>query len=314
MQLLVVYGLKTTDYSWLDQFYPAQRISQECANRSIPLRFLFPADVPSYIDEIETTDHRSGEMRAIVRDTVCLIRGSVSVATVRLLENEEFACVNTASAMALANDKLATARFLERHRWPTCETIRERDFRIDTIPFPWPLVRKPRFGSRGTGVSLVSSPEELAQLRSTMRQASNGTETANDEYILQRYIETSRGRDLRVFFAAGEILAIAERNADGDNLLSNASSGAVMRIPEVPLSERWAAMALAIARASGLWYGSVDFLYLAAEEEGNGQNLTVCEINSAPGFEALEKECGYNIAGMLIDRLFPAEKSLLAEQ
>jgi len=303
MQLFVVYGLKTTDYSWLGQFYPAQRLSQECANRSISLRFLFPSDVPAFINEIETTDHPAGEMFATARDTVCLIRGSVSVATVRLLENAGLRCVNTASAMALANDKLATARFLERHRWPTCETIREQDFQIAAIPFPWPLVRKPRFGSRGTGVSLVSSPEELERLRE-INTAEFADGSVDDEYLLQRYIETSRGRDLRVFFAAGEILAIAERNAGGDNLLSNASTGAIMRIPETPLSERWAGMALEIARASGLWYGSVDFLYLADEGEGNDQNFTVCEINSAPGFEALEKDCGYNIAGALIDRLF----------
>jgi len=309
MQLVVVYGLKTGDYNWLGQFYPAQRISQECENRGIPLRFLFPDDVPSFIAETQTREITNGA-REIACDTVCLIRGQVSVATVRLLENAGFRCVNSASAMALANDKLATAKFLEAHRWPTPETMRELDYRIDPIPFPWPMVRKPRFGSRGTGVSLVHSSGELERLRCAQRSVVNAKERTDGsacgnatEYILQKYIESSHGRDLRVFFANEEIIAVAERKATGDNLLSNASTGAIMRIPETPLSERWASMALAIARESGLQYGTVDYLYLGDEREENGQNLTVCEINSAPGFEALEKDCGYNIAGMLIDRL-----------
>ena len=345
MPLVVVYGLKTGDYDWLSQFYPSRRIAQECANRSIPLRFLFPDDVPSFIAELKDTKSPPGNATDIMdttpadarvtgaRNTVVLIRGSVSVGTVKLLEDAGLVCVNTSEAMALANDKLATAKFLESHHWPAPHTFSEKELRPDFLtlhspsvyspsaqgfrlpgsPIHWPLVRKPRFGSRGTGVSLVASREELERFDGT-------------EYIFQEYIESSRGRDLRVFFIDGKIVAVVERNAAGDNLVSNSSTGALMRIPDEPLGERWTSMALAIAREAGLWYGTVDFLYLgdAAKEregderEGSGLNLTVCEINSAPGFEALEKDCGFNIAGMLIDRLYRrlllAEKSLFSEQ
>lgn len=283
MRLVVVYGLKTLDYGYFDIFYPSRRLAEECANRSIPLRFLFPRDVPSFLAENVDAADKS--------ETVCMIRGTVEADTVRLVEKAGYPAVNSASSLALANDKLESARFLERHGWPTPDT------RLTAAGMRFPLVAKPRFGSRGVGVRLVESRSDFDGLE--------------PDTILQEYIENSRGRDLRFFFAGGDILAVALRQAADGGFVSNANTGGTMRMAPHTAAELapWCALTLDIAREAGLWYGSVDYLYRTESAGTGGQaasgglDLTVCELNGSPGFEALETECEIDIAGQLIDRL-----------
>lgn len=111
------------------------------------------------------------------------------------------------------------------------------------------------------------------------------------------------------------MLAIVERVSPSGALISNASEGGLMRRPDwadgpagKAALERWSAQTLEIARASGLWYGSVDYLYAGEETRDTrdtraGPSLTVCEINGSPGFEALERGLELDIAGPLIDSL-----------
>jgi RimK family alpha-L-glutamate ligase len=280
MKLVVVYGLKTMDYRYLKEFYPARRLSDECKKRSIPLRFLFPPDVPAFLSEYASNAEK--------KNTICLIRGSVDPGTVSLLENRGFRTVNSSQSLALANDKLETARFLEKHRWPTPKTrIAEK------TAAGYPLVAKPRYGSRGMGVQLVSNAENLMAIP--------------PEYIFQEYIAPSHGRDLRFFFAGKEVLAVALRYSRDGAFVSNSCVGGVMSVPgySEEILRPWKAMTIDIARKAGLWYGTVDYLFLETGQDGGDKplSLTVCELNAAPGFEALEKDCGIDIAGALIERL-----------
>jgi gamma-F420-2:alpha-L-glutamate ligase len=307
MRLVIVYGLATDDYGWLEQFYPARRFSAECENRGIPLRFLFPRDLQSFLAS-ESPDR--GE-------TVFLFRGPMPPLIIAETETDGYVCVNPARARIIADDKLETARWLASHGWPTPETIEPA--RLAESGLDYPLVAKPRFGSRGRGVTLAESEKDLDALLESPNMAEAGKvpaanepeqskatgtaqkPTGGDEYILQEYVAASRGRDLRIFFAGGEILAAAERRSADGTLVSNACAGGIMSLAD---SERGAAqkaetLALEIAREAGLWYGSVDFLYTDEEET----DVTVCELNASPGFEALETQCGLNIASHIVATL-----------
>ena len=167
MRILSVYGLKTADYGYLSRFYPTQRLTEECKNRSIPLRFLFPQDVSAFLGK--RTGFESGNAGALplknenipsITDfppdnTLCLIRGRVDPATVRDLEAAGYRCVNPSRAIALANDKVETARFLSRLGIPTPRTARAEERERLFTESDYPLVAKPRYGSRGEGVMLV---------------------------------------------------------------------------------------------------------------------------------------------------------------
>jgi len=231
----------------------------------------------------------------------------------QMLEMAGWRTVNTSRALSLANDKLESARFLERHGWPTPETRFAGDIPrgSDTAhsphrvtPFTLPLVAKPRFGSRGEGVRLVESVGELAGLES--------------DTIIQEYIETSRGRDLRFFFAGDAVLAVVMRRASGGGFISNANAGGSMIAAPHTATELapWNTLTLEIARKAGLWYGTVDFLY-CGKEAGTGYrpssgtlDLTVCELNGSPGFEALETDCDLDISGPLVEGLAALEAEI----
>ena len=308
-RLLAVYGLKTRDYGFLPHFYPTARLIEACENRSIPLRFLFPEDVQEFLSGSDPTTFAESERLPSPNDfppddTVCLIRGTVELDSIRLLESRGYRCVNPSDATNLANDKLETTRFLEGQGFPTPRTASLANLETTFAQGDYPLVAKPRHGSRGSGVTLVKTEREA---RGRAREILPG----NDEWIFQEYVAASRGRDLRVFFASGEILACVERVAFDRALVSNAAQGGAMREPFFgpSLGEPWNGMVRAIAERSKLWYGTVDFLY---RDAAGGQtvagkdralDLTVCEINAAPGFEALEATTGIDIAGALIDRL-----------
>lgn len=309
MRLVIVYGLATDDYGWLQQFYPARRFSAECENRGIPLRFLFPRDLKAFLGT-ESPDQRQ---------TVFLFRGPLPPGMIAETESAGYSCVNPADARAIADDKLETARWLADHAWPTPKTVEAA--RLGESGLAFPLVAKPRFGSRGRGVALVERQEDFAALMQPPNGAKKGNVPADnqatramtadgarekasagrEEYILQEYIAASRGRDLRVFFAGGEILAAAERRSADGALVSNACSGGIMSLAdgEREATRKAGRIALEIAREAGLWYGSADFLYT----DEAGTDVTVCELNASPGFEALETQCGLDVAGRVIAAL-----------
>lgn len=285
MRLVVVYGIKTDDYGYFQEFYPSHRLSEECIKRSISLRFLFPKDVDEFLGENHTQDEKD--------DTICLVRGIVVLDIVRMIEIAGFRMVNGGQSLNLASDKLETARFLEKNHWPTPKTWLVGD--TPRSPLPWVL--KPRFGSRGEGVRLVYNQAELAHVAS--------------DTIAQEFIAQSAGQDIRFFFAGKRMLAIAFRCSLNGALVSNACAGGRMSLAQFGehAIEPWADMVLDIARGSGLVYGSVDFLFLEKPESDDSNlasgnlALTVCELNGSPGLEALETQCGVNIAGALLDVL-----------
>ena len=312
MKLLVVYGLKTQDRDWLCRFYPVRRLTETCANRSIPLRFLFAHEVTDFLRGAPMpVAHASGANAPASDfptsgdftpgDSICLVRGAVPDEPRLELERAGYRCLNSPKSSTLALDKLETARFLEAHGWPTPKTIAlgpsvaaQADPYIIEPPLPCPFVVKPRFGSRGSGVALIETPGEFEVWKEQCKKPAY----PDTEWIAQEFLAASKGRDLRVFFAGGEAIAAAERCGAPGDFRSNACTGGSMRAAaDGPLIETWRHRALDIARESGLWYGTVDLLYRSENE------LAVCEINSSPGFEALERDLHLDIAGTLVDCL-----------
>ncbi len=318
--LLVVWELATDDYGYFTQFRPAVRIAGICENRGIPLRFLFARDVAAYLARLtsDTTtaplpgySPPSNEARAPFRDPSavrCLIRGMTDPARIASLEKAGIPCVNGSRATRIANDKLESAHLARRLGIPTPLAF-PADGAVWNARNPaadppeglaYPLVIKPRFGSRGRCVTLATTREEAVA-------AIQGLEDRGERALAQEYVAASRGRDLRVFFSGNRIVAVACRINPAGGLVSNAAEGGLMRRASLPdPAGEWERAAFALAGEAGLLYGSADFLYT-----GDG-GLTLCEINAAPGFEALESACGIDVAGAVIDAATEWERPLTA--
>jgi carbamoyl-phosphate synthase large subunit len=98
--------------------------------------------------------------------------------------------VSSPAVVALARDKLATARFLERNDLPAPRTSPLAELLEQPGAWHWPLVVKPIHGSCSVGVRVVRTPQDLL--------ASELDRSAQD-YVAQ---ELWRGREytVNVFF------------------------------------------------------------------------------------------------------------------
>ena len=112
--------------------------------------------------------------------------------------------------------------------------------------------------------------------------------------ILQQYIDTRPGQDLRVWVIGGQVLgAMLRRSTDGSFKANISRGGDGMAFALNPELEQLAAQAVA---AVNLGIAGVDLLF-----DGSGYN--VCEVNSAPGFAGFEAATGLNVARAVLQHV-----------
>jgi len=303
-RLHLVYALKTESYDWAQQFYPIRRLLAEAEVRGMDMQLELAHDA---LSERALWPQLPG-------DTIMLVRGSAPQSLRQTMEMAGFLVVNSSTAWQLARDKLASYRFLAERgdafpavRWPasigtadTADTLSPEQITLEHLLRFLPLIAKPRDGLMGRDVFLL---ETAAALHNFWERADR------ERFLLQDYVPTSRGRDLRMFFAGtagttalGTVLASFERQSDA--LVSNVAANGQARpinLDTFPggkaAFERLQRQTLEIARASGLHYGTVDYLF------GPDESFPICELNGSPGFEAAEEALKINIAGAILDSL-----------
>lgn len=195
------------------------------------------------------------------------------------LEQEGVALFNSAEAVRICDDKSLTAVALRgKVRMPktmlapkTFEGVGYGDGvwlrgAIETLGFP--MVVKEACGSFGKQVYLAKDEEELKRLVAGMGYKS---------FLLQEFVENSRGRDVRINVVGGQVFcAILRENAE--DFRSNITGGGVGKAYEP--SEAQAELALTACREIGLDFAGVDVLF------GDGGEPILCEVNSSPHFKS----------------------------
>ncbi|MGD1882924.1 MAG: RimK family alpha-L-glutamate ligase [Paracoccaceae bacterium] len=188
------------------------------------------------------------------------------------------------SQLRRAGDKLRSARKLTEAGLPTPRTQALSDVMGNLDKLIYPIVLKRAKGSQGKRVALCHSKEALLEAAASM--------PGRSPLIVQDFIASSFGRDIRVLISGGRaIAAIERRGADGDFRSNLAQGGHPIA---VPLSEDIVSLSEAAARAMRLDFAGVDLL--CGEE-----SYLVCEVNSSPGFEGVEAVCSIDIAKRILD-------------
>lgn len=148
------------------------------------------------------------------------------------------------------------------------------------------VVVKPIFGSEGRGIVRVSDPQLALRTFRTL-------ERLHAVLYVQRFIP-NEGCDLRVLTLAGRVLGAMRRRANGDFRANVSCRG----IPEKhSATQEEVQTALGAAAATGARFAGVDLLY------GRDGTCYVIEVNAVPGWRALQRVTGLDVATAVIANL-----------
>ncbi len=189
--------------------------------------------------------------------------------------------INHPAAIERAVDKFYTLALLEDAGLPVPPTIvaeRYDDAMAAFAELGGDVVLKPLFGSEGRGMVRLTDAD-LAH------RAFRALELGRYVYYLQRFVPHGDA-DIRAFVLGDQVLAAMRRSGAGWK--SNVAAGA--RAEPVTLTAEMAGMAVQAALALGTAYAGVDLL---PAEDGR---LYVIEVNSIPGWRALQSTTTFDIA------------------
>jgi RimK family alpha-L-glutamate ligase len=179
--------------------------------------------------------------------------------------------LNDGTSMLRSHDKLATALTLAAadvpHPW-TAQVSEEST----EVPFPMPVVLKPRFGSWGRDVVQCRTREEydgyLAGVRDRVWFRTQG--------VLVQELVKPQGFDLRLVVACGRVVGAIERHAKPGEWRTNVALGGRRR----PASPDSRALELALAAATAVG-GDLVGIDLLPTPDGD---YAVLEVNGAVDF------------------------------
>lgn len=272
-----------------DLDYEGKRIFEEAEKINLPIKVV----VPSTVDIIVTRSDRKSIR--VENETVSLPRlvlprtGSGStyytLSVLRHLERLNVPLANTGDAIENAMDKMYSMQILAHHHIPVPRTMLVQfpvdvDLVEDQLGFP--CVIKVLSGSYGEGVHLISSREafnDLMEFVSTLKSPFN--------FLLQEFIDSKVGEDLRVLVVGGRVIGAMHRKSVDGSFKANITRGGIGT--PFPVTDQIAYLATEASKVLGLDIAGVDLLF-------HGDQFKVCEVNSAPGFEGFEKYCDVNIA------------------
>jgi ribosomal protein S6--L-glutamate ligase len=147
------------------------------------------------------------------------------------------------------------------------------------------VVIKPLFGSEGKGIVRVSDREIALRVAQSLEQM--GAVGLVQEYI------PHEGFDIRAYVLGDRVVASMRRFAAVGDFRSNVSQGG--RAEGVELSQPLVDLARRAVAGMGGAMGGVDLL------PARDGRIYVIEVNSSPGFRALEQATGVDVAGATIE-------------
>lgn len=145
-----------------------------------------------------------------------------------------------------------------------------------------PMIIKEGHGSFGMKVYLIETEEQFFEKVESLRGV---------DFVFQEFIESSRGRDIRVNIVGQRIVAAMYRESKTD-FRANITNGG--EASPIELTEEQEVVAVAAARATGAIFAGVDLLFDADEQP------LVCEVNAAAHIRNILNVTGINVADAMI--------------
>lgn len=188
-------------------------------------------------------------------------------------ESKNIPVINSGQSMMSCRDKLLTSTLLVQHNIPTPKTYFTtlNDYNhVSEVFHQKPFILKHRFGEKGKNVYLIKDADSYQDLIESIEL---------QDYIHQEYIETSRGKDIRVYVTGTQVVGAVERYSAHD-FRSNIALGGKVKL--VNLTEEIKSLSLKVTQALGLTFSGIDLLY-------GDEGFVVCEANGNAGFHGITK-------------------------
>ena len=278
----------------LGENFEVQRLVDEFEKQGVDVRVVNPKDVDIFVDR---DDRKSiivdGKPRKLP-DFVFPRTGSGTTyfikAIIRHMERLGVTMINGSDAIDNVKDKLYSQQILGQSNLPVPKTMLvKHPINLELVEknLSYPMIVKTLSGSYGSGVFMV---EDRKQFRQLMKMAELTKPSYN--IIIQECIEDSLGKDLRVLVVNGKVIGCMMRQSIDGDFRANITRGGEAIPYQVDEDIEW--IGGECARLLNLDIAGVDLLF-------NKGTYTICEVNSAPGFEGMEKFTKVNVGEKIVN-------------
>lgn len=270
------------------------RFQEVAVRRSLELHVLNPHDFDLVSGPIrDWSVHYQGHSLERPDFLICRTGAETdyfTLAVLRHFERRGVRLINGPEAIDLVADKLHTVQKLIRAGLPVPRTILGKfpmDAGLVEKELGFPVIVKTLRGTRGTGVLKCEDRSQFEDLAGLLASAD-----AKADFLFQHYVRASHGRDVRVLVVGGRVVAAMERRSPSGHFKSNVSLGG-QGVAYTPTGE----MAELAARAADVLELEVAGIDILFDEDG----YRICEANSAPGFQGLERACAIDVPSVILD-------------
>ena len=198
--------------------------------------------------------------------------------------------INGSDAIDNVKDKLYTQQILGESKLPVPKTLLvKHPINLEWVKtnINFPVIIKTLSGSFGAGVFLAETKKQLEQL---VKMAEITKPSYN--IIVQEFIKDSWGKDLRVFILNGKVIGCMMRQSTDNDFRANITRGGEGIPYQITEDIEW--LGGESARLLNLDIAGVDLLF-------DGEGYSICEVNSSPGFEGMDKFTKTNIAEDIVN-------------
>ena len=273
--------------------YETDRLLEEFKNHKIEIKLIDPNLIDIFVNkENKQSILVNGESLPLPKFVFPRTGSGTTYyikAVIRHFERMGVVVINGSEAIDNVKDKLYSHQILAQSNLDIPNTMLLKhpidvDFVEKHIGFP--AIVKTISGSYGKGVFLA---EDKKQLRQLLTMAELTKKSYN--IIIQEFIKDTWGKDLRVLVVNNKVVGCMLRKSVDDDFRANITRGGEGFPYEVNEQIEW--LSSESSKALDLDIAGVDLLF-------HNDGYKICEVNSNPGFEGMEKYTKKNIASEIV--------------
>ena len=212
-----------------------------------------------------------------------------TLALLRQLENFDIPIINNSQSILHSRDKMISSQILARAKLPTPRTMLvSHPVNVDIVEqeIGFPCVVKLVTGSQGKGVYLCQDKDMFVNFMDLTDNLKS-----KKTLIIQEFVNSGELFDLRVWVIGGKTITAMKRTPPIGDFKANITRGGLGEPFE--LNNEISELARKTAQAFDLDITGVDLLF-------NGEKYLVCEANSSPGFEGIDRYCGTDMGEEIV--------------